>query len=161
MSDETMKILFVCTGNICRSPMAEGMMKARIPRDRAGRWHISSAGTFAWEDQAASALAVDVLAERGIDISGHRARQLTAGLIEDADLVVAIAHEHKAEALRLVPDAKSSVLVLGSLDKSRRYDDIDDPIGGDRAVYARIRDELSGLIDLFITYLSEKYKLAE
>jgi protein-tyrosine-phosphatase len=154
-----MKILFVCTGNICRSPMAEGITKARVPSAWTKRLRVSSAGTFAWEGQGASSHAIEVLGEIGIDISGHRARQLKAELIEDADLVVAIAREHKAEVLRLVPAAKSKVIVLGSLDESRRYDDIADPIGGDRNVYARIRDELCGLIDLLIAYLADKVEL--
>ncbi len=134
-------------------------MKARVPREWADSADISSAGTFAWEGHPASSLAVEVLGEAGIDISGHRARHLSRELIEAADLVVAIAYEHKAEVVRLVPDVKSKVIVLGSLDRSRRYDDIDDPIGGDRAVYTRIRDELSGLIDRLIAYLADKFEV--
>lgn len=139
--------------------MAEGIMNAKIVNSFGNRLEVSSAGTFAWEGHPASALAVEVLDEVGVDITGHRARHLSRDMIETADAIVAMAREHMAEVIRLVPAAKSKVIVLGDLDRSRRSADIDDPIGGDKELYTRVRDEISGLIDNLITYLIDKFKL--
>src|SRR6266542_2985353 len=72
-------VLIVCVGNICRSPMAEGLLRARFVGHRRAR--IESAGLAALEGRPADPIAVELLAERGIDISAHRARQLTPELL--------------------------------------------------------------------------------
>ncbi len=76
----------VCTGNVCRSPLAEGLLRARF--ERRGRGVVESAGLAALEGRPADPLATQMLAERGIDISGHRARQLTPELLVGFDLVL-------------------------------------------------------------------------
>ncbi len=82
-------ILFVCTGNICRSPMAEVLLRARLDRDEARRdWRVKSAGTEMAGGRLASAYAIDEMAERGIDLRAHRARRISRELMEEADLVL-------------------------------------------------------------------------
>ena len=96
-----MLILFVCTGNICRSPMAAAI--ARDLLDRAGRSdvRVASAGTFALEGHAPTSDAVLAAEAHGLSLDGHRAQQLTRELAAEADLVVGMEDEHVDYALQL------------------------------------------------------------
>ena len=89
-------VLVVCTGNVCRSPIAEGMIRAAlagVPGEDAAR--VSSAGTMGWEGSSAMPESVEAAAERGVDIAGHVARPLGDGMLDGADLVVCMAREHR------------------------------------------------------------------
>ena len=89
-------ILVVCTGNICRSPIAEGLLRdALVARFGAHAPHVSSAGTFGLEGSGAQPESVRAAAERGSDIGGHVARELTGAMVEHATLVVTMAGEHR------------------------------------------------------------------
>lgn len=89
-------ILVVCTGNICRSPIAEGLLRdALTARFGTAAPAVSSAGTWGVEGSGATAEAVTAASERGADITGHRARRLATASTEDVDLIVAMAGEHR------------------------------------------------------------------
>ena len=93
-------ILVVCTGNICRSPMAEGFLRAALQgRLGGGAPRIASAGIAGFEGSAATSEAIEAAAERGVDISGHVARRLTPSMADEADLVLCMASEHR-DAIR-------------------------------------------------------------
>jgi len=80
-----MKVLFVCTGNVCRSPIAEGLLYSLLGRRFGdGAPSVASAGTAGWEGDGAQPHSVSAAAERGIDLSGHVARRLEAGAIQEA-----------------------------------------------------------------------------
>jgi protein-tyrosine-phosphatase len=104
-----MRVLFVCTGNTCRSPFAAAVAR------REGL-DAESAGLSAFEDSQAPSDAVAVAAEYGIDLAPHRARQVTPALLDEADLVVAMTGDH----LSAIESGKARLLVEG---------DVDDPIG--------------------------------
>jgi protein-tyrosine phosphatase len=109
-------ILVICTGNICRSPMAEGFLRATLRRrfgDRAPT--VASAGTTGWEGSAAMPESVEAAEERGVDISGHVARRLTRGDVFDADVVVAMAAEHRDAVSRAMPEAADRTFTLKEL----------------------------------------------
>lgn len=154
------RILFVCTGNSCRSPIAEALAAARLPQIARGKFALSSAGTAAFDGMRAAANAVKVLAEIGIDLSAHRARLLTKEMVDEADLVVVMAEAHREEILDLAPGSAGKVILLGELDNARESPDISDPIGGDEEVYRKTRDEIGSLVARLIDYLSEIFRVS-
>jgi low molecular weight protein-tyrosine phosphatase len=109
-------ILVVCSGNICRSPVAEGLLRRALER-RFGSDapSVSSAGTIAMDGGAASEGSVVAARELGVDIEEHRARHLTVGLIREADLDLCMAGEHREEIADLAPDAAARAFTLKEL----------------------------------------------
>ncbi|HEX5950468.1 MAG TPA: protein-tyrosine-phosphatase [Actinomycetota bacterium] len=109
-------ILVVCTGNICRSPIAEGMLR-RGSRSRFGddAPSVASAGTAGWEGSPAMPESVAAAAERGVDIGGHVARRLVAEHVRAADLVIAMAAEHRDRVVAAVPEAAGRTFTLKEL----------------------------------------------
>ncbi|HMO51961.1 MAG TPA: ribose 5-phosphate isomerase B [Kiritimatiellia bacterium] len=152
------QVLFVCTGNICRSPMAEYLFKARV----AGRlpWTAGSAGTAASAGWPASEEAVAALRENDIDARGHRSRPLTRDLVRGADLIVAMTERHRQDVLRLDPAAAGRTFLMTGFGAADRIRDIPDPIGSPLDVYRRTRDILDAAMADVILYLMENERAA-
>jgi protein-tyrosine phosphatase len=141
------RILFICTGNICRSPAAEALLKDRLKRDGLTGWDVESAGTWTVDGRSASRYVVQLLASRGLDLTQHQSRTVNRRLIERADLVLAMTQNH-AEALRLeFPDQADKIYLLSQMKDSRHYD-IDDPYGGTLMEYQACVNELTDLIEV-------------
>ena len=120
-------VLFICTANICRSPMAMGLLQGKVI-DFIDDWKIESAGTWAAEGQPAARFTQQVLLARGIDISSHRSRSVTPYLLKTFNLILTMEAGHK-EALKVeFPDISRKFFTLSQMiDQSF---DIFDPIGG-------------------------------
>lgn len=131
-------ILFVCTGNVCRSPMAEYLFRRQM--SPAGAWRAASAGTSAAWGQPASPYAADVLRERGIDLSPHRSRPLSKELVDATFCIVVMTRAHDCEVRARFPEARDRIHLLGEFDPRAVSPDIADPIGCPADVYRTTRD---------------------
>jgi len=148
------KLIFVCTGNTCRSPMAEGLLKHLLGPDCG--WEVSSAGVCAANGWPPSENAVAALREKGIDISHQRSKTLTPDLIETADLLVTMTCGHRNAILAVSPESDGKVFLLKSFGIAQCAADIYDPVGEALDVYRRVRDEIDAALPDLILYMMEE-----
>lgn len=138
------KVLFVCTGNTCRSSMAEALARTMALEMEIRGLRFISAGTLAWPGEKATNQAVEALAMQGIELSHHRATLLTPELVKEADLVLTMTESHRRQILSLLPDAEGKVFTLGGY--AGVPGDISDPYGSSVENYCRCAGELKALI---------------
>jgi protein-tyrosine-phosphatase len=138
------RILFVCTGNTCRSPMAEAILR----HYGGDMFEVKSAGVFAAAGSDASAHAKSALAEKGIDIN-HAATQLNEELLEWADVVLTMTNSHKQLILQYFPHVQEKVFTLYEATEEADKD-ISDPFGGSLEIYKETLREMEELIQLFM-----------
>jgi protein-tyrosine-phosphatase len=165
-----MRILTVCTGNICRSPMAEGLLKHHGRRRGCEGLEVASAGTWADHGSPASSGAQNVMQGRGVDLSDHKSTPLQSHHLESADLVIVMTSVHVQEVLELDPTAGPKTFLIKEFSElevtpsgadplaailsarrpePRRALDVDDPIGLPFMAYERcLRDLESGVLSL-------------
>lgn len=153
-----LRVLVVCSGNTCRSPLAAGMLAARVARESAlSGVTVSSAGTAAWNGAPVSEGSFLVGLERGIDLSRHRARQLTADEVRQADLILAMGDSHLRRVGELGGAGKAHTF-RGFAEVSDRAADIPDPFGGDVQAYRETAETFDTLIEQIVARLLTLHK---
>ncbi len=141
-----MKVLFVCTGNVCRSPMAAAILTRLLAERGAQGIDVASAGTAPWDGAPASEGSYLVSLEHGLDLSRHRARQLTTDLVADADLVLGMGAHHVERVGQLGGAGKARLLGDYAGEPPERAE-VADPFGGTLEEYRVTYDRLAALLE--------------
>jgi protein-tyrosine-phosphatase len=145
-----LKLLFVCTGNTCRSPMAEGLARELF----GDEIQVKSAGLEAWEGEKASTQALEVFRERNLNLSHHRSRRINSELLSEADWVIPMTQAQEDNLKQRFPQYSSKICCLGGWGDRRR--DIRDPWMGSVSEYRQTLLEIEELLYLLKERLKER-----
>jgi protein-tyrosine phosphatase len=149
-------VLFVCTGNTCRSPMAA--LLARHWLGKKSEWEVASAGVSAIPGQRASEGAIEVSAEKNLDLADHRSQPLAQARIDAADLVVVMTEAHKRAVILRFPGVAGRVVMLNDFNARHQGEDVPDPFGMKVDVYRTIRDEIEAAMPELVMHLRGLYR---
>ena len=143
------RILFVCTGNTCRSCMAKGLFEIIIENDQtANQFEVDSAGIHAFDGEPASQYAIEAVKEYGVDIAEHRAKRLTKEIVDTAEIILCMTENHKYQIAQMFPvtqDKSYTLLEYVNLYDQEHYNDvvdIDDPFGQQIEVYKKCAESI-------------------
>lgn len=143
-----MKIMFICTGNICRSAMAEGMMK-KLTKDNNLNLDICSCGIYAEDGDYATYNAIEASEYYDVDIKNHRATNIKNSKIKEMDLILCATESHKHSVIYMYPELKEKTYTMkeyAKIDKDGQDMDIKDPWGYDLNIYQNCAKEIEGCL---------------
>jgi protein-tyrosine-phosphatase len=151
-------VLFVCTGNTCRSPLAEVLFRDLV-KERSD-YKIGSAGVGAYSGQAASRYSVTLAQEKGLDLSKHQSRAVTVDLVEAATHIFAMSRNHMAAILSDYPEADDKIYLISEFaaDDGLRGRDLSDPFGGDLSDYRQTLEHLARMLPCVLSYIEQTWK---
>ncbi len=149
-------ILMVCTGNICRSPMAEGLQISRLPKNWNGLVSVSSAGTHAINGNSAEQNAIVAMEEFEIDLSTHCARLVTKEIVRISDLILVMENSHLNMIKRMVFSGSKKIHMLSKFSMDAKLDDIFDPYGMEVQDYIECANLIFSCIDGVVEYVEKR-----
>ncbi len=139
-------ILFVCSANQCRSPMAEVLFRQLLEEKvEAGDWRVESAGVWAYQGAKATQNAQVVMAERGLNLEGHRSQPTDPALLKQFEIIIVMEEEHKVVLQERNPALAERILTIRELVGGRG--DFDDPVGGSEKVYRQAAGEIYTILE--------------
>ena len=141
-----MNVLFVCTGNTCRSPMAEGYFSELCRKANRSDIEVASAGTYAVDGVPPSQQSIAVLRDYGVDITHYTSSMLTREMLDNAALIIVMTASHKQLICEAVPEAADKIRLLLEF-KEDNFSDVNDPYGGSKSVYSYCFEEMKPALD--------------
>lgn len=152
-------ILLVCTGNTCRSPMAEVLLKDLLQKafpELASQFqdliHVASGGLSAFPGGPASPEAQAVMQRRGLNLKNHQSCSVTEQSLRNADLVLTMTQGHRRAILENLPDLESKIHLL-----SGEHSDVSDPFGGPESLYAECADQIEQYLQRWVSKIDESW----
>lgn len=149
-----MKIIFVCTGNTCRSPMAEAILRKMVYAENLDVI-VESRGTSVYSEDPINPKSAEALATIGISNVVHKAKQIMKNDIEESDIVLTMTQQHKLALLKTYPDFRYKIFTLAEYAEDSR-DDISDPFGKSQIFYNFCVQEIKKLVESLFEEIKEQ-----
>ena len=149
-----MKIIFVCTGNTCRSPMAQALFERKVAEGKLSI-EVDSRGTSVYSDEVINPKAIEALSTVGINGFEHTAQSLTKEDIDDADVILTMTQQQKYSITKIYPNYKYKVFTLAEYATDSK-DDISDPYGKSQIFYNFCVAEIGKLVDVLYEVIKEQ-----
>jgi len=154
------RVLAICSGNICRSPMVEAYLRQRLAHSEMAHVVVASAGTLGITGVPASAQAIEAMAEIDIDLRTHRSRGLTAADLRASEILLAMDHDHLEYLAAFHPEGRDRRLLLRAFEKGPEFrpdaPDLADPVGKSVSVFRKQRDVIRVCVDHFVLALKHE-----
>ena len=129
------KVLTVCTGNLCRSPMAEYILQKELIKEGVEDVLVESAGVIAYDGDHAASRAIEEMSRHGVDMTSHRTRRLTSEMIDEAEMILVMEQGHLHAVLHTAPSATEKTFLMASFIPNHPDTEIGDPYGGPETLF--------------------------